>query len=101
MRKCCSKVGAIDVRLPRALWEEESMTSGTKDIDCVVSRQIGKSYWQYWLTLAKNTWASSKRRLPILFIHCVHPSIRNNVAEIILTTEKNLSESNSLQPFHK
>jgi hypothetical protein len=55
------------------------MTSRTKDIDSVVSRQISQTHWQYGLALTKDTRTPPEMGIPILFIHGMHSSVRDNI----------------------
>jgi hypothetical protein len=82
MGKGGSKIGAVNVGLPCALWEEKPMTAGTEYIYSVVPRKIRQSYWKHRLTLAKHMWTSPKGSRTILFIHGVHSSIRNNIPSV-------------------
>jgi hypothetical protein len=86
VRERCSKVCTIDIGLPRAFRKKQTMATGTKDINGVVSRQIGQAHWQYGLTLTKDTWTAPKVGIAIFFIHGVHSSVGDNVTLIPSTT---------------
>jgi hypothetical protein len=90
--KCRSKIGSIDIGLPCTLWKKETMTTGTKYINGIVSWQIRQSHWQHWLTLTKDLWTSPKRCCTILFIHCVHSSIRHYIPSVNQAIQHFLSQ---------
>ena len=83
MGKGCTKVGAVDIGLSGRLWKEESMTPWTKDIDSVISGQIGQPHGQDWLSLTKDVGAPTEMRQSILFVHGVHATVRNNVPVVL------------------
>jgi hypothetical protein len=79
MWKSGPKVSSVDIRLPGALGEKETVTAGTKDVDGIISRQIRQANGQYGLALAKNVWTSSKGRRSVFLVHGVHASIRHDI----------------------
>ena len=80
MWKGSSKIGTINVCLPSTFGKEKSMTSRTKYIDGVISGEIRKPYRKHGLSLTKYTWTPAKRCCSILFVHRMHTSIGDDVA---------------------
>mmetsp|Transcript_3663 Transcript_3663/g.7317 ORF Transcript_3663/g.7317 Transcript_3663/m.7317 type:complete len:102 (-) Transcript_3663:926-1231(-) len=76
------KVCPINVSLSGRFWEEESMTSGAKDIHRVIPWQIREADRQNRLSLAKHPRATSKGSSPVLLIHCVHPTICQYITRV-------------------
>ena len=83
MRKSGSKVGSINIGLSCAFGEKESVAARTKDVYCVIPRQVRQTHWQYRLALTKDVGAATKVCHAVLFIHGVHTPIRNNVAVVV------------------
>ena len=73
VRKCRAKIRSINIRLPCALWEEQSMTTGTKYIDSVIPWHVAQPHRQYRLSLAVHMWTPTKRGTAILLVHGIHP----------------------------
>ncbi len=93
MRECGTKIGAVDVRLACTFGEEKSVTSWTKYVDCVVSREVGKSDRKHGLPLAKHSRTSSKGCRPVFLVHCMHTSVGHNVAKARICVPKGANAS--------
>lgn len=58
------------------------MAAWTKDVNGVVSGEVGESYGEDWLALAEDMGASSKGCRSVLFVHGVHSPVCDNVSSM-------------------
>lgn len=101
MWKSGSKVGPVNIGLSSTLWKEKSMASWTKYIHSVISWQIRKADRKNRLSLAKDSWTPSKGSRSIFFVHCMHPSVGDNVAAVKKSKKQgSLAKDKVLHPFH-
>lgn len=79
VREGGAEVGAVDVGLPGGLGKVQAVAPGTEHVHGVVPGHVAQADRQDGLALAEDVRAPAKGGHSVLFVHGVHPPVRNDV----------------------